>query len=197
MRECGLIRLAVPQTSAGQVGAIRRINHGWTFPVAERSPAQVGDIGNELIEAWINEIDELQLKHGTPPVSSQATGNTKNGRFGKWRIEDLLGKLGRKLLSKAKHAALGILDIFAKENSSRIFLKSGTQGFVYCIADPIFSGRQDFLVDLWRRFADVREKLVRRRILGFFRFTVLAPNALLNFLIQLRVFLGGDDAFLD
>jgi hypothetical protein len=73
-------------------------------------------------------------------VRSNATGNTKNGRFGEGRIEDLLGKLGRKLLRKTKHAALGILDIFAEENPSRIFLESGTQGFVYCIADPIFSG---------------------------------------------------------
>src|SRR6266436_1499139 len=105
MRECGLIRLAVPQTSAGQVGAIGRINDGWTFPVAKRSPAQVRDIGNELIEAWINEIDELQLEHGAFAVRSQTAGNTKNGRFGKWRIENLLWELSRKLLSKAKHAA--------------------------------------------------------------------------------------------
>src|SRR5438876_12363165 len=141
MRECGLVRLAVPQTSTRQVGAIRRINHGWAFPVAERSPPQVGDIGNELIEAGVNKIDELQLKYGTPPVSSQTAGNTKNGRFGKWRIEDLVGKLGRKLLRKTKHTALGIFNIFAEENLSRIFLESGAQGFVYCIADPIFSGR--------------------------------------------------------
>jgi hypothetical protein len=46
-----------------------------------------------LIEAWINEIDELQLKYGTFAVSSQTAGNTKNGRFGKWRIEDLLREL--------------------------------------------------------------------------------------------------------
>src|SRR5437762_2788200 len=172
MRECGLIRLAVPQTSAGHVSAIRRINDGWTFPVAERSPAQIGDISNELIESWINKIDELQLEHRAFPVRAKTTRNTENGRFREGRIEDLLGKLGRKLLRKTKHTALGIFNIFAEENPSRIFLESGTQGFIYGIADPIFPRGQDFLLDLWRRFGDVREKLVGRWVLGFFCFTV-------------------------
>ncbi len=60
-----------------------------------------------------------------------------------------------------------------------------------------FPGRQNFLVDLWQRFADVGEKLVRRGVLGFFGFGVFATNALLNFVVELREFLCTDNAFLD
>ena len=92
MREYGLIRLAVPQTSTGQVGAIGRINDGRTFPVAERSPAQVGDISNELIETRINKIDELQFEDWPFPVRSQPACDTENARFGEWLIENLFWK---------------------------------------------------------------------------------------------------------
>ena len=93
MREGRFVRLAVPQTSSGQIGAIRRIKHGWTFPIAERSPTQVGDISNELVEAWINKVDELQLEDRTFPVTSKATANTKDRRFGERRIKNLLREL--------------------------------------------------------------------------------------------------------
>ena len=59
MREHRLIRLAVPQTSARQIRAVRSINHRRTFPVAEGSPPQVGDIRDQLVKSGINEIDEL------------------------------------------------------------------------------------------------------------------------------------------
>src|SRR4029453_6119322 len=76
MRQRRLIRLAVPQASAGKIGAIRRINHRGTFPVAERSPAQGRNVGYELVEAWINKINELHLKDRTLTVGSQAASNT-------------------------------------------------------------------------------------------------------------------------
>ena len=98
MCERRFVGLAVPQTSAGQVCAIRRVDHSRTCPVSERSPPQIRDVGNELIKPRINEIDELQLEHGALPVRSQTAGDAENGRFSKGRIEDLARKLGRKLL---------------------------------------------------------------------------------------------------
>src|SRR5439155_23797126 len=66
---------------------IRRINHGRPFPIAERSPAQGRDIGDELVESWINEIDKLQLKdwafaveakqQATPRMVDSARGELK------------------------------------------------------------------------------------------------------------------------
>ena len=92
MRERRLVCLAMPQTSAGQIRAVGRINHGRTFPVPERSPAQSGDVGDELIERGINKIDELHLEHGAFPVRSETARDSQNSRFGEWRIEDLLWK---------------------------------------------------------------------------------------------------------
>ena len=83
MRERRFVCLAMPQTAARQIRAIRRINHRRTFPVAERSPAQVGDVGDELIESGINKVDELQLEYWAFPVRSKAAGNPEDGRFGK------------------------------------------------------------------------------------------------------------------
>ena len=100
-------------------------------------------------------------------------------------------------MRETEHASLRIFDVFTEENSSRILLQTGSQGFVHRIADAIFPGRQDFFLDLWRRFGDVSEKLVRRRILGFFAFAVFATNALLNFAVEFGEFLCANDAFLD
>ena len=81
MGERRLIRLTVPQTPPRQIGAIRGINHGRTFPIAERSPAQVRDVGDELIESRINKINELQFEYGALSVRGQTARNTENGRF--------------------------------------------------------------------------------------------------------------------
>ena len=53
------------------------------------------------------------------------------------------------------------------------------------------------LVALRRRFSDVGKQLVRRWVLSFFRFGVFAANALLNFIVQLSIFLLSDNAFLN
>src|SRR5207245_3088155 len=79
MCERRFVRLAVPQAAAGEICPIRRINHGRTFPIAERSPAEGRDIGDELVESWINEIDKLQLKDWAFAVGGEAAGNTENG----------------------------------------------------------------------------------------------------------------------
>ena len=79
MCERRFVRLTVPQAAAGQICTIRRINHGRAFPIAEGSPAQGRDIGDELVESWINEIDKLQLKDRAFAVGGQAAGNTENG----------------------------------------------------------------------------------------------------------------------
>src|SRR5439155_18011746 len=102
-----------------------------------------------------------------------------------------------KLLRQAEHTAFWIFDILTEKNSSRIFLEASTQSFVYRVADAVFAGRKDLLLNFRRRFCDVRKKLVRRRVLGFFRIGIFAPDAFLNRLIQLRIIFSCDQAFFD
>src|SRR6188472_1661990 len=81
MSERRFIRLAVPQTAAGQIRAVWRVNHCGTFPIAKGSPSQCRDVSHKLIEARINEIDELHLEYRSLSVSSQSACNTENRRF--------------------------------------------------------------------------------------------------------------------
>ena len=94
MRERRFVGLAMPQTSAGKISSIRRVNHQRAFPIAERSPAQSRDVGDELVKPWVNEIDKLQLEHGAFAIGREAAPHSENGRLGERRIENLLGKLG-------------------------------------------------------------------------------------------------------
>ena len=100
-------------------------------------------------------------------------------------------------MREAKHAPFRIFDVLAKDNPSRVFLETGAQDFIHRVPDAIFPRRQDLLVDLRGCLGDVSEKLVRRWVLIFLRFTILAANALLDFIIQPREFLSGDHAFLN
>ena len=68
----------MPQASAGQIRSVRRVEYGGTFPVAERSPAQGRDVGHELIETRIDEIDKLELEYRSLAVGSQAAGDTEH-----------------------------------------------------------------------------------------------------------------------
>ena len=139
----------------------------------------------------------MQLENGALSVRGQAAGDSENGRFSKGRIKDLVRKFGRELLRETEHATFWIFNVLAEENSSRIFLQARAQGFVHRIANPIFPGRQDFFVDLWRRFGDVRQKLVRRGIFRFLGLCIFPTNALLDFVVELPEFLGGNNAFFD
>src|SRR5438046_8471497 len=99
------------------------------------------------------------------------------------------------LYTLSLHDALPIF--LAKDNPSRVFLETGAQCFVYSVPDAIFSRRQDLLVDLGRRFGDINQKLVRRRVLRLLCFAVLAANAFLHFVIELGEFLCRDHTLLD
>ena len=81
MGEHRFVCLTVPQTATRQIGAIRRINHCRAFPIPKRSPPQSRDVGHKLIEAGINEIDELQLEYRSLSVSSQSACDTENRGF--------------------------------------------------------------------------------------------------------------------
>ena len=197
MCEHGFVRLAVPQTSAGQISAVRRVNHGGTFPIPERAPAQVRDIGHELVEPWINEIDELEFEHGTATVSGESACDAKNGRFCQRRIKNLLGKFGRKFLGEPKYAAFWIFDVFAENDAARIFFEAETQSLVHGVADPIFARGQNLLVDLRQRAGDICFEFVRRRIFSFFSFGVFAANSLFDFVVDLREFFGLKHALSD
>ena len=98
MRQCGFVGLAVPQTSSGKICSVGRINYQGTFPVTEWTPAQSRDVGHQLIETRIDKINELQFENGSLAVSGQAATDTKDRRLGQGRIENLVGKLGRKFL---------------------------------------------------------------------------------------------------
>src|SRR4051812_24239923 len=71
MSEGGFIRLAMPETAAREIGTVGSVDDGRTFPIAKRTPPQRRDVCHQLIEARINEIDELHLKDGTLAVGGQ------------------------------------------------------------------------------------------------------------------------------
>src|SRR5690242_4806450 len=100
MCERGFVSLTVPQTSAGKISAVGRVNHRRTFPVAECSPSQIRDIGHQLIESRVNKIDELQFEDRPATISGETASHPEDGRFSQGRIENLLRKFGRKLLSQ-------------------------------------------------------------------------------------------------
>src|SRR6202030_4366694 len=81
MCERGFVSLTVPQTSAGQISAVRRVDHGRVFPVSERAPTQIRDVRDQLIESRINEIDELQLEDRTVAIGRESTGDSENCRL--------------------------------------------------------------------------------------------------------------------
>ncbi len=98
MSKHALIRLAMPQTSTRKIRAVRSINDSGTFPITERAPAQRRDVCDQLIEAGVNKVDELQLEDGPLTIGCETASDAEDGRFGQWRIENLFWKLGGKLL---------------------------------------------------------------------------------------------------
>src|SRR4051812_4715925 len=66
--EGSFVRLAMPKAAAWKVGTIGSIDHKRTGPAAERTPAQVAEIGYDLVPGRPDGIDELQLKHWPFPV---------------------------------------------------------------------------------------------------------------------------------
>src|SRR6266480_1988487 len=96
MGKGGFVSLTVPQTSAGKISAVGRVDHGRTFPVSERAPPQIRDVGNQLIESRINEIDELQFKDWPAAIGGETARDAEDSRFSQRRIEDLLRKFAGK-----------------------------------------------------------------------------------------------------
>src|SRR5579864_2813677 len=78
MREDRLVRLTMPQTAAGKISSVGRVNHGRTLPMTKRTPAQIRDIGYQLIEPRINEIDKLKLENWPAAVRSKTARNAEN-----------------------------------------------------------------------------------------------------------------------
>ena len=165
MGERSFVGLAVPQTAAGQIGAVGRVDHDRTGPRAEGTPAQVAEIRHELVPARPDEIDELQFEDRPFAVGGETARDAKDGRFRERRVENLLRKFGRKLLRETKDAALRIFDVFAENDAARIFVEAEPQRLVHDIADAVFSRRQDFVVQLRQLRRDFEFQFVRRRIL--------------------------------
>ena len=141
-----------------------------------------------------DEVDELQLEYGSLPVRGKATSDPKNCRFGKRRIVDLLRKFGRKLLRQAKDAALRVFDIFAEDDAITVFLQAKTQCLVDGVANTVFAGRQNLVVQLGQIGRDLDLELVGRRIFRSLSFGELASDALFNLPIQFCVFVRREHA---
>ena len=153
MGEGSFVRLAVPETAAGQVGAIGRVDHERAGPGAKGAPAQVAEIRHELVPGRADEVDELQFEDRPLAVGGQAAGDAQDGRFRERRIENLLREFGRKFLGETKDAALRIFDVLA-ENDAAASLSSGRARSVWLTTSPIryLPGGQHFVVEL-REFA--------------------------------------------
>jgi hypothetical protein len=151
----------VPQTSAGQIRAIGRVDHNRTGPRAEGAPAQGGKISHELIPRWPDKVDKLQLEHWALAVGSEPAGHTHDGGFGERRVVNLLREFGRKFLRKTKNAALRIFHVFAEDDPIWIPLESEPKRFVDGVSDAVFAGREDLVVQLRQLSRDLDFQLVR------------------------------------
>src|SRR6185369_2482135 len=160
MRQCRFVRLAVPQTSAWQICTVRRINYHRAFPLAERTPAQTAYVGHQLVPTGPDEVDELQFENGTLAVRTKAAGDTKNRRFRQRRVENLIREFSGKFLRQPKDTPFRILNVFAEDDASFVALEPEPQRFVNGIANPIFSRRQNFVVQLRKFSCDLEEELV-------------------------------------
>ena len=75
MGEGSLICLAMPETAAGQVSAVGRVDHERTGPGAKGAPAQVAKIRHDLVPGRADEVDELQFEDRPFAVGGQAAGD--------------------------------------------------------------------------------------------------------------------------
>src|ERR1041385_701457 len=100
--EGSLVCLTVPKAAARQISSIRRVDNKRASPRAKRAPAQITEIGHELIPSRPDEVDELQLEDRPLAIRSEPTGDTDNGRLRQRRIENLLREFGRELLCEAE-----------------------------------------------------------------------------------------------
>ena len=189
MGEGSFICLAMPETAAGQISTIGRINHERTGPGAKGAPAQVAEIRHDLVPGRADEVDELQFEDRTLAVRGQAAGDAQDGRFRERRIENLLREFGGEFLGEAEDAALRIFDVLAKNDAPRIFRQARAQRLVHDIADAVFSGGQHFVVELREFAGDFQFQFVGRRILVAFRLDEFLPDALFDLLVELCVIL--------
>ena len=79
----------------------------------------------------------------------------------------------------------------------RVFRQAGAQCLVHDIADSVFARRQHFVVELRQLARDLQVQFVGRRILVAFRLDEFLPDALFDFLVELRVILRRDHSFGD
>ena len=89
---------------------------------------------------------------------------------------------------RRKTPPFGILHILAERSMRReSFVRPSAQRLIDDVADAIFSGRQDFIVELRKFAGDLEFQLICRRVLVALRRDEFLANALFDFLVELRV----------
>src|SRR5882762_4832331 len=74
MGEGSFVRLTVPEAPTRKISAIGSVEHERASPCAKGAPAQVAEIGHELIPRRSDEVDKLQFEDRPPAIRSEPAG---------------------------------------------------------------------------------------------------------------------------
>ncbi len=69
-------------------------------------------------------------------------------------------------MRETKDAAFRILDVFAENDAVGVALRPRRKRLVHGVADAVFAGGQDFVVQLRQLAGDLQFQFIRARILG-------------------------------
>ena len=132
VREVRLGRLGVVlgRADAAAEGHADRDGHAH---VAARAVVQLRHLGDDLVEAGVDEAVELDLDDRAVPAVREPDGGADDPRLGQRRVDDALGaELGLQPVGDAEHAAEGA-DVLAHEHDLLVVgegaPKTGVEGF--------------------------------------------------------------------
>ena len=125
--EQGLGRLAVG-LAAEDAAAIRRADHHRQMPFAGRAVAHLGAFGDDLVEAGVDVVGELDLGDGAQAVGGHADGDGDDAVLADRRIEGaLLAELLLEVLGDPEDSA-EIADVLAEDDAWRDRAPSSRDG---------------------------------------------------------------------
>ena len=96
------------EQSAAHAPSVRRPEHHRCSEDAVSTIAHPGSLSHDLVEGGPDEICEFYLCNGPHSVHGRAEGDSRDGRFGQWRIDNpLFAKLLQKSVGCQKDPAAG------------------------------------------------------------------------------------------
>ena len=106
--------------SAADAAAAGRANRDRREKLAAGAVAQPGKFRDDLVEAGIDVVGELNFRDGTQPVDAHADSRADDAAFGNRGVDDpVLAVLALEAVRAAEHAA-EVADILADDDDARV-----------------------------------------------------------------------------